>query len=311
MARELIANERSFTPVMTIFLARQRMARLVGLLVAAVRAGATRGLRCPMNLDGLMLAPGYLLSQWRNDLEVEREPRQFLRSLQTKFPEIGDTDPADIQARHKFEEFRLGDDQALGLAAAFLLNGLCVSADPAQPWDRPFVSIQRTWLGADAQIASCSVDVHHASMLEHVRVAHAEWLRLRDIPGSSVELWARRQELFPGLRFCATVEAQLLDLDRGSPMWEQIIEKLCRLDDYFRGWTGAFSPDDLGFKTTPESATTMQSHSRERTFVCPDGISRVFEWHCRMTPGAWRLFFYPDEIQRVAFIGYIGDKLPN
>ena len=56
---------------------------------------------------------------------------------------------------------------------------------------------------------------------------------------------------------------------------------------------------------------TLQQYGAQHTFQCPDGKPRVFSWHVPMTPGAWRLFFYPDGRKRKAFIGHIGSKLPN
>ena len=39
-----------------------------------------------------------------------------------------------------------------------------------------------------------------------------------------------------------------------------------------------------------------------------DGEKRLFSWHIRMTPGAWRLHFHPLKPTKI-IIGYIGVKI--
>jgi len=65
------------------------------------------------------------------------------------------------------------------------------------------------------------------------------------------------------------------------------------------------------FKVSPESSMTLEMYGRERTFRCPDGQKRLFSWHLRLTPHAWRIHFYPDEQTKTLIIGYIGHHLPT
>ena len=62
-------------------------------------------------------------------------------------------------------------------------------------------------------------------------------------------------------------------------------------------------------KATPESPATLEMYGLERTFHCHDGVLRVFSWHVRVTPGAWRLYFYPLPGEHKFIIGYIGSHL--
>jgi hypothetical protein len=56
-----------------------------------------------------------------------------------------------------------------------------------------------------------------------------------------------------------------------------------------------------------------KKYADSRTFECPDGIRRVFEKHCSLTPGAWRLYFlaFPEKENGKILIGYIGPHLPT
>jgi hypothetical protein len=92
-------------------------------------------------------------------------------------------------------------------------------------------------------------------------------------------------------------------------MLRQVAKRLGELERYFAGWNGgAFDPRALPMKVTTEHEATLQQYAEERTFVCPDGQKRLFHWHARMTPGAWRLYFDPDPESRRAIVGYIGKK---
>ncbi|MCP3775844.1 hypothetical protein NLX71_21460 [Paenibacillus sp. MZ04-78.2] len=116
--------------------------------------------------------------------------------------------------------------------------------------------------------------------------------------------------LFPALIFCERTLAQLFEFNKGELILKQIRNKLWDLNDYFIKWSdGGFDPQLLPFKVTPESQRTL-SHCKEgHTFLCPDGEYKTFSWHLRMTPGAGRIFFIPDEKTRKCIIGHIGNKL--
>jgi hypothetical protein len=64
-------------------------------------------------------------------------------------------------------------------------------------------------------------------------------------------------------------------------------------------------------KISPESDSTLRQYETEHSFVCPDGVRRLFSWHGRLTPGAWRIYFLPAPVTDRIVIGYIGKKLPG
>jgi hypothetical protein len=307
--RPIVANELSFVTVPDRHAARRHLDRFVATLRRAVGHGAERGLRSPVPLGPLPLAPDYVFSQWRNDAEVDVEARRWVRSLQINCPAIGPSDGAAVLEREQLSEFRCGADPARGLGTAWLLDGLCVSLGADARWTAaPELPVVADTIDAECNFSRETVTVRHACAPEHAD-AHADWLGLRDAEiASPLELWERRAELFPGLVFCDDVRAQLEAIDRGAPVLRQIVEKLRLLDRHFRQWDGVFEPDALGVKVTMESESTMQQFAAERTFRCPDEVERTFEWHVRMTPGAWRLYFFPDAATRRAIVGYVGPK---
>ncbi|HWS85247.1 MAG TPA: hypothetical protein VN207_13415 [Ktedonobacteraceae bacterium] len=91
-----------------------------------------------------------------------------------------------------------------------------------------------------------------------------------------------------------------------------IQKKLQELDSFCVDWLdGPFDPQKIAGKITNESQATLHTHGKERTFLCPDGEKRLFSWHMRLTPGAWRIYFHPTTYEQELIIGYIGRHLPT
>ena len=90
----------------------------------------------------------------------------------------------------------------------------------------------------------------------------------------------------------------------------QVMRKLFELENFISNTkSDFFNADLIPSKATPESETREKKHQNELTFTCSDGIDRLFTWHLRITPGAWRLHFYPLMKKRKIIIGYIGEKI--
>jgi len=151
--------------------------------------------------------------------------------------------------------------------------------------------------------------VKHASKTEHI-TQHNKWIVLRIRSGiiNGEELWRKRNELFPSLEFCGNVENQLKELS--GLYLNQAIKKLFELELYFQNSAiNFFNADLIPSKATQESESRKTEFRRKLTFLCPDGINRLFSWHLRMTPGAERLHFFPKIKERKFIVGYIGPKI--
>ena len=98
-------------------------------------------------------------------------------------------------------------------------------------------------------------------------------------------------------------------MDIGNPLLRQVVKRLFALEHYCQNWLPdtAFDKNQLP-NATPESQTRLQKYETEFTFLCPDGKERLFSWHMKLTPDAWRIHFYPEKLGEI-IIGYIGEKL--
>jgi len=314
MDLEMVFNELSIHPhALNISTARQVMGALVNTIATAIRSGVKPVLRTNEAFQTTLLAPNYLLAQWRNDPEVERDLKVLFSRVQTKTPFLIDILDTEVTDRVERSEFKYKGETATGLGVAYEIEGLAISFISDQEWDTPVLLINMDILDDSGEILSETLEVIHACNLDHIE-KHEEWIRNRIRTGirDGADMWNRRSELFPSLSFCENVGSQILGLGSNNPMLRPVMKRLLELNDYAAQWElGVFNASAIPSKVSPESEPTLREYGNERKFHCPDGVTRLFSWHARLTPGAWRLHFFPESNRRIIIIGYIGPKLPT
>jgi hypothetical protein len=310
---ELCFNELSFqTPATNVADARRWIGGLTNTLLALSSRGVNVPLRGIAGLHNLPLAPDYPIAKWLNDPVVSREQRTYLRSRLTQAPVLRNEDAIRREEDTEAWDFRYKGRTAVGLGAAFRLDGLAIRVLSESDWDMGRLLIEVSRLGANDEIEDASETIRHAATTHHVN-EHANWItNSRRTVRDFTDMWDRRSSLLTSLDFCDAVQKQLEGISPGDPRWHAIMKRLWELEDYFSGWAdGSFSPSEIACKTTPEHQTTLDQYSECRTFLCPDGEHRVFSWHCRFTPNAGRIYFIPNENTRRGIVGYIGTHLPT
>jgi hypothetical protein len=272
------------------------------------------------NLYNLQVAPNYLISQWLQEpeVEVEEDLKDKFREIATFSPLMTDEEPIakEFNSRSEFR-ITLGNDTKLvaGLGAAYLLETLGLSFSSHPIWNsEEITNIVHWYLDETGSETTEIILVKHASQPEHV-ARHTTWFenQRRESLQKSSDLWNRRQEFFPNLSLCGEVEKQLTKLGIQSKYFDQVIERLKRLDNYARDWTeGAYSDDmvkQYGLKVSGESPGTLSKHGQSRKFRLPNGERRLFEKHIKT--GDLRFHFYPDNEKKHIYVGYIGKHLPT
>jgi hypothetical protein len=311
MELHLILNDLSVArPARDIFHARECMEALVAVIIRATTSGAARILRVPAGFQAQVLCEGYVLAAWQNDPGVGREQKQFFNTVVSKVSYL-DGLPT-IEDQLALVEYRHQGIPAKGLGVASAIDGLAVSVNFTDRWSDPLVALDRAWieLDGDGKMHASAETVCHASSIQHV-ATHTGWIRDRVQSGArdGAEIWRRRHELLPALEFCHRVETELSKLGPTDVMLKPVYDRLRELDNYARNWIGgSFDQTVLPSRVSPESESTIKEHGNEITFLCPDGENRLFTWHARLTPGAWRLHFYPNSINHRILIGRIGRK---
>jgi hypothetical protein len=312
MDLEMVLNELSLlTPAPDIPTARARMLELIFTIRQATALGVKKVIRTQSNLQSIILAPNYPVARWRNDNEVDKEVRRFFTTLIAKAPFLEDISDSKLENTIDLSEFKHQGNPAIGLGIAYFLEALALSVTSEECWNCCFLELEFQQVDDDGEIIEERIQLIHACRSHHIR-EHEKWIRdrIKIEVYDGLDLWNRKEELFPSLEFCENVSKQLQNLSNGQLILKQIIKRLLELEDYCQNWQfGSFDSSKIPTKITPESDSRKRELEEKLTFQCPDGIKRLFSYHARMTPGAWRLHFYPEEQCRKIIIGYIGVKI--
>lgn len=163
----------------------------------------------------------------------------------------------------------------------------------------------------DDEISETTQEVKHSSKPIHIEILN-DWIKLKTKPSiaNGTLLWLKRSIFFPNLFFCENVRSQIIYLNDCHPEFIRITKRLFELEECCRKWDrGYFNVKALPSKVTPESASRLQELKVKLTFLCPDNIDRLFSLHSRYTPGAGRIYLFPENNLGKIFIGYIGHKI--
>jgi hypothetical protein len=317
MDLEMVLNELSLHPIARdIYIARQRMAEFVQTMNVATRQGVKGMLRTSTDFNAEEIAPDYPVVRWVNDKSVEADLRNFYLKLATNAPFLVDVHDSSIQESFGLSDFFWGEEQAIGLGVAFLLEALAISFRSDSCWFESHLQLKINQIDDNGELTETFEDIPHASHYSHIR-EHLAWisLRLRSHARAEVhegvDIWSGKEQWFPHLYFCEKVREQFQELYRGDPRLLPIMKRLYELEDYCNSWLdGPFDHTKIN-KATPESSITLETYGPEHAFQCHDGAFRLFSWHVRLTPGAWRIYFYPLVEERRLIVGYIGPHLPT
>lgn len=292
--------------------AREWMAEFVATLQAASKH-RVKNLRTHRQFVELNLLPDYPLLQWMNDRKVDQIARQYVKTKASKLPYLEDL--PDVEDRSRLFDFKLNGAIAHGCGAAYMLESIAISLRCCDFWDVDQLDIDIEELDeTTADIKEYSRSIKHVSRVDHV-TTHAEWIqkRLRCSVQDGADLLRKASDWFPHIRFTDNAEEQINRMTSGTQQLRRVVNKLFAFDGYCSEWTsGGFVADTLP-NVSRESSTVRDNPElrRMRTFRCKDGIERFFEWHARLTPGEWRLHFYPDGKNHTIIIGYVGSHLPT
>ena len=312
MDLEMVFNElsaRTFAP--GISTAQQWMSELIRTMVAAKGCGL-KAMRTQADFHAMVLAENYPLSRWRNDPQVNREERTFLRTLATKNPLSVDIPNREIKIKVENLdcELSLEGSQAEGFKFAYYLETLAISLNSESLWNSSRIKLELIQIDDNGELIQESVEVIHASQKNHV-IEHADWIQKHQQTSvaNGLELWNRRTELFSSLEFCDRTSEQIQNLI-DPKMLRQVVRKLFELDELSKKWTdGSLDLDNLPSKVSPESESRLKQFREQLNIQCPDENKRLFSLHIRMTPGAWRLHFCTELGPAKIVIGYIGPKI--
>jgi len=303
----LVFNDLSLFPMAPDRATGRRYLDELSDLLLDPRIGQKRVLVTPDGFPQLHASDGYPIGRWIGEyVPADRERRLRIKLLvdrSMRYRECLSADDLELGDA----EYRCTGQIAHALATARLVDGLAVSLRSGERWDVSSITIEKSWIDGDG-IKTNALDDAHACRTAHL-AAHTDWLeRVQSPPpANGLELWNDRGRLFPNLDFCDSVEGQIRSLGGNEPRFKAVSRGLSDLQKYCDSWnTGSFDINQVPH-ASGESLSTLNMYSEERTFRCPDGEYRVFQWHLKR--GDTRIHFFDFPAQKRILVGYAGGHL--
>lgn len=311
-------NELSLTKVASIEIARDVLSLFTECQTKARQLGFNE-LRLHeqvvSDIYSIELYKGYRIDSWLSDEVVNTDLKDSFREILTSYPLLNIEEIKDIDV-YKQSEFYLTHLNALkevwGLGAAFIYTTLCTSLATHHDWNNKEIIISHYYISDNYQEVTRDVTIKHFSNTLTL-LAHIDWWEQYQAESlkASRELWEKREELFQNIILCEEVENQIGKIGISKTLF-QILTRLKELDEYAGNWTaGDFSVSDVNQKTnlriSPESNSTINKFGSLRKFTVPKQGKKIFDLHIKT--GDLRFHFYPDNVSKKIYIGYIGKHL--
>jgi len=317
MTLSLVLNDLSLRHQVTDrHAARILMKELIETLKTAVEHKVTV-LRMRDEIGNIVLSPNYPLNAWFGDREVPRDEILFLQDFMTRYPYIRPYDDDlqnndEVQSDRALFEGKFSGEAAEGLSFAHLLDGLALSLLSDQCWDTPWLDLICMELDPESEVISEYRErLRHVSRARHVSKDHASWIeeQIQSEVRNGSDLIRNAATLFPNLVFCGLACKQIERMAASSMHLPRILKRLLELERLANSWTKDNFNYGLLHNASPESQLTMSRYGEQRSFVCPDGQRRTFDWHLKGLPRGWRIYVWADSLQKKILIGYVGKHL--
>jgi hypothetical protein len=303
----LVFNELSAIPMAPrVADAKSHLEEFSEILVDQ-RIRGRKVLVAPPHFLQIQVSDGYSVGRWFGELRGgDQEKRLRIKTLVDRYSYYTDCVSVD-EFQSQEVEYTCAGQAAQGLFVAFTLDGLAVSLCSRDQWNVPSIEFEKSWID-EQDLQTRTLTVLHACRAAHLEV-HVEWLRQRQPPppANGVDLWNERLGLFPSIDFCASVEDQIKSLGGNGVRFKAVMRGLGELQHYCESWnTDNFDIHGLT-NASGESESTLNMYSDERTFRCPDGEYRIFEWHLKR--GDTRIHFFDFPEPKRILVGYVGAHL--
>ena len=320
-----IFNELSIIVQQNKFQARAMMECFVMTYLHSLKNGVSeiRLHESVQNIYSWTLCPEYLVSQWKEDPEVDKPLKSRFKSIILKSPIFEEHHFVEAE-EFKDSEFFFEEAGQLkncsGLAAAYIYDTPAISLDSAETWQTSTLGITHNYVIANednVEIKSELRSIKHFYNIETFN-SHNDWIeeQYRESTKTASDLWLKREELFPNLIFCGETEKQLQNNTISGKFFKQIYSKLGTLNKiasewklmngvFDARWASANYPIEVG----EESECTLNRYGTDRSFKLPDGQYETFELHIKFQTNI-RIHFFCRTESREVFVGYIGKHLP-
>lgn len=284
--------------------------RLMDDLVTVIRLlkpiKGTDPILTSMTLWERELSPGFNVNQWL--YQTRRDQMLWLLALITKGPYIETFLDEELPYHECW--FHDNDVSSSSLAGAVFFDGILTSLQESSDFNSETVHLKYREGDDDLR------DIERLNVYKPANVTNIVNGIIREIlrdVSSWDQLWEQKDVMFPRLSFCDCVRGQLEALGFTPTNMKIIKEHLARMNEYCeRLDREGIIPDyiKMGVLASRETPVTLSRYGYQRTFLCPDGEERLFEWHTKQIGQNLRIHFYPSYLDsKTILVGYIGPHL--
>lgn len=256
------------------------------------------GIFVPADMEIYLRSKEYPIGKWLSEVDIEYR-RLFLSFLEKRV----------IYQPDEEYEVSVDNERLNGATEAFLNDSFLISLCLNDIWKIESLKADFFSLNdLDTRVVYIN-NVYDREQLQRSPIQDILAITVKEGIYSYQELWKRREELFPHLRFCPSVKRNLEELE--ISYISQVIKKLSVLEQYCSvNGEGRFKPELLT-KATPEGDPTLKKYKKQHTFFDDEQQKYTAEWHTRFTGIEGRIFFVPKYKGNLILICYIEKKLPN
>lgn len=252
----------------------------------------------PANTDIYLRSADYSIEKWLFEVDIEYR-RLFLSFLGKRI---------EYEPEEEYEVF-LDGERLEGGTEAFINDSFMVSLCLNDIWEKE--NVEAGFFSLEDQSTE---EISIRNVYEKEQLYKSPVSDILKASGdiriyTYKDLWKRRKDLFPHLRFCPSVEKNLEKLETGYV--SQVVKKLAELERYSCDHGGEKFRPELLSKTTPETESTLSKYESEHTFEDEEHQRYIVSWHMRFTGIEGRIFFVPQYKENLILVCYIGGKLPN
>ncbi|WIV19195.1 hypothetical protein QPK24_23255 [Paenibacillus polygoni] len=289
-----------------------KMRGLINTIKSAINQGISGSILIPEEIDfnNIELSKGYYIYHWRNEIKANPDLRseyQLFLSILNKSEVICTN---DIQEG----DFILNNgDKSQSLLKCYKEQHIALSFLSKKFSESTIVGLH-CFLDIDANYITEDATIYHLSTPEHVLEVEIrdiiDYLNRQDALNirHNIELWEKKEILFPTLVFCDNVKKQILKVER--ILLVESIKKILILEHYFSSWDWkGFDYRDLP-NTSPESESTLRTYEKQHTFRTPFGKTIIVSYHIKGAAYNNRIYFHIDYEREKIIICSIGEHLP-
>ena len=164
-----------------------------------------------------------------------RDQALFLMRLSEKAPLLSNLGPDVIGRFRMCEQRTLPLDAGAPLVLCAITNAIAVSFPSEPSWDHDRLRVDFREMLEDETLEDAQEEIDNLARAEHAVAIVDRWRnRVRLDSSNTVELWDRREELFPHLSFGLDVEDHLAELNPG--LLSTLVNRLVDLHDSAAAW---------------------------------------------------------------------------